>query len=79
MGEKQKWSNEHIKCLLETCIEEIHSVGKKRSSLQKDSWNKLEIVLKDKLGLVLTQKQMKNAFDKLKSQISKMSVFEKEN
>ncbi|KAJ0937563.1 hypothetical protein HanRHA438_Chr03g0143511 [Helianthus annuus] len=22
MGEKQQWSNEHLKCLLETCIEE---------------------------------------------------------
>ncbi|KAD3066764.1 hypothetical protein E3N88_34644 [Mikania micrantha] len=67
MGEKQKWSNEHIKCLLETCIEEINNVGKKGLSLHKDSWNKLGIVLKDKFGMVLTQKQMKNAFDNLKA------------
>ncbi|KAD5960889.1 hypothetical protein E3N88_12361 [Mikania micrantha] len=65
MGEKQQWSNEHIKCLLETCIEEINNVGKKGLSLNKDSWNKLEIVIKDKFGLVLTKKQMKNAFDNL--------------
>ncbi|KAD6795991.1 hypothetical protein E3N88_06887 [Mikania micrantha] len=67
MGEKQQWSNEHIKCLLETCIEEINNVGKKGLSLHKDSWNKLGIVLKDKFGMVLTQKQMKNAFDNLKA------------
>ncbi|KAL8223188.1 hypothetical protein R6Q57_020587 [Mikania cordata] len=67
MGEKQQWSNEHIKCLLETCIEEINNVGKKGLSLHKDLWNKLGIVLKDKFGMVLTQKQMKNAFDNLKA------------
>ncbi|KAL8244856.1 hypothetical protein R6Q59_011114 [Mikania micrantha] len=67
MGEKQQWSNEHIKCLLETCIEEINNVGKKGLSLHKDSWNKLGMVLKDKFGMVLTQKQMKNAFDNLKA------------
>ncbi|KAD2392996.1 hypothetical protein R6Q59_029584 [Mikania micrantha] len=67
MGEKQQWSNEHIKCLLETCIEEINNVGKKGLSLHKDLWNKLGIVLKDKFCLALTQKQMKNAFDNLKS------------
>ncbi|KAD5960663.1 hypothetical protein E3N88_12135 [Mikania micrantha] len=67
MGEKQQWSNEHIKCLLETCIEEINSVGKKGLSLHKDSWIKLGRVLKEKFGLDLTQKQMKNAYDNLKA------------
>ncbi|KAL8223927.1 hypothetical protein R6Q57_019402 [Mikania cordata] len=67
MGEKKQWSNEHIKCLLETCIEEINNVGKKGLSLHNDSWNKLGIVLKDKFGMVLTQKQMKNDFDNLKA------------
>ncbi|CAI9288310.1 unnamed protein product [Lactuca saligna] len=27
MGEKQQWTNEHLKCLLDTCIEEVESVG----------------------------------------------------
>ncbi|XP_076920118.1 uncharacterized protein LOC143581164 [Bidens hawaiensis] len=67
MGERQYWSNEHLKCLLETCIEEINIVGKKGLSLQKDSWNKLGRVLKEKFGLDLTQKQMKNAYDNLKA------------
>ncbi|KAJ0428921.1 hypothetical protein HanRHA438_Chr17g0809471 [Helianthus annuus] len=56
MGEKQQWSNDHLKCLLETCIEEIHTVGRKGLSLHKDSWNKLGKVLKKKFGLDLTQK-----------------------
>ncbi|KAJ0820616.1 putative Myb/SANT-like domain-containing protein [Helianthus annuus] len=67
MGEKQQWSNDHLKCLLETCIEEIHTVGRKGLSLHKDSWNKLGKVLKEKFGLDLTQKQMKNAYDNLKA------------
>ncbi|KAM0044419.1 hypothetical protein Hdeb2414_s0010g00353041 [Helianthus debilis subsp. tardiflorus] len=39
MGEKQQWSNEHRKCLLETCIDKINTVGRKGLSLHKDSWN----------------------------------------
>ncbi|KAD5803503.1 hypothetical protein E3N88_14863 [Mikania micrantha] len=27
MGGKHQWSNEQIKCLLESCIDEINSVG----------------------------------------------------
>ncbi|KAJ0715472.1 putative Myb/SANT-like domain-containing protein [Helianthus annuus] len=64
MGEKQQWSNDYLKCLLETCIEEINTVGRKGLSLHKDSWKKLGKVLKEKFGLDLTQKQMKNAYDK---------------
>ncbi|CAI9301527.1 unnamed protein product [Lactuca saligna] len=67
MGEKQQWTNEHLKCLLDTCIEEVESVGRKRLSLQKDSWIRLGRVLKEKFGVELTQKQMKNAYDNLKA------------
>ncbi|KAJ0469029.1 putative Myb/SANT-like domain-containing protein [Helianthus annuus] len=67
MGEKQQWSNEHLKCLLETCIEEINTVGRKGLSLHKDSWNNLGKVLNEKFGLDLTKKQMKNAYDNLKA------------
>ncbi|KAL8228098.1 hypothetical protein R6Q57_015682 [Mikania cordata] len=67
MGEKHQWSNEQIKCLLETCIDEINSVGKRGLSLHKDSWNKLGRVLKEKFGMDLSQKQLKNAFDNLKA------------
>ncbi|XP_035839140.1 uncharacterized protein LOC110916478 isoform X2 [Helianthus annuus] len=34
MGEKQQWSNEHLKCLLETCIEEINTGHPKAASLK---------------------------------------------
>ncbi|KAD4889271.1 hypothetical protein E3N88_21344 [Mikania micrantha] len=67
MGEKHQWSNEEIKCLLETCIEEINNVGKRGLSLHKDSWNKLGRVLKEKFGMDFSQKQLKNAFDNLKA------------
>ncbi|KAK1421417.1 hypothetical protein QVD17_23733 [Tagetes erecta] len=67
MGEKHQWLSEHLKCLLETCIEEVNTVGKKGLSLHKDSWNKLGKVLKEKFGIDLTQKQMKNAYDNLKA------------
>ncbi|CAI9290626.1 unnamed protein product [Lactuca saligna] len=67
MGEKQQWTNEHLKCLLDTCIEEVESVGRKGLSLQKDSWIRLGRVLKEKFGFELTQKQMKHAYDNLKA------------
>ncbi|KAK9048359.1 hypothetical protein SSX86_032678 [Deinandra increscens subsp. villosa] len=67
MGDKQQWTNDQLKCLLETCIEEINTVGRKGLSLHKDSWTKLGIVLKEKFGLELGQKQMKNAYDNLKA------------
>ncbi|KAE8704459.1 hypothetical protein F3Y22_tig00110450pilonHSYRG00153 [Hibiscus syriacus] len=67
MGEKQQWSNEHLKCLLETCIEEINNVGRKGLSLHKESWIKLGRVLKIRFGMELSQKQMKNAYDNLKA------------
>ncbi|KAL7596529.1 hypothetical protein Lser_V15G30177 [Lactuca serriola] len=67
MGEKQQWTNEHLKCLLDTCIEEVESVGRKGLSLQKDSWIRLRRVLKEKFEVELTQKQMKNAYDTLKA------------
>ncbi|CAI9282448.1 unnamed protein product [Lactuca saligna] len=67
MGEKQQWINEHLKCLLDICIEEVESVGRKGLSLQKDSWIRLGRVLKEKFGFELSQKQMKNAYDNLKA------------
>ncbi|CAI9278672.1 unnamed protein product [Lactuca saligna] len=71
MGEKQQWTNEHLKCLLDTCIEEVESVGRKGLSLQKDSWIRLGRVLKEKFGVELTQKQMKNAYDNLKAKYTR--------
>ncbi|CAI9260410.1 unnamed protein product [Lactuca saligna] len=40
---------------------------RKGLSLQKDSWIRLGRVLKEKFGVELTQKQMKNAYDNLKA------------
>ena len=59
MTEKKQWTNEHLKCLLDTCIEEVKSVGRKGLSLQKDSWIRLGRVLKEKFGVDLSKKQMK--------------------
>ncbi|KAL4555348.1 hypothetical protein LXL04_037966 [Taraxacum kok-saghyz] len=67
MGEKHQWSNDQIKCLLETCIEEVNTIGRKGLSLHKDSWNKVGRVLKDNFGVDLTKKQLKNAYDNLKA------------
>ncbi|KAK9075702.1 hypothetical protein SSX86_004031 [Deinandra increscens subsp. villosa] len=67
MGEKQQWSNDRLKCLLETCIEEVTTMGRKGLSLHKDSWTKLGKVLKENFGVDLSQKQMKNAYDNLKA------------
>ncbi|KAL4577744.1 hypothetical protein LXL04_013857 [Taraxacum kok-saghyz] len=67
MGEKHQWSNDQIKCLLETCIEEVNTIGRKGLSLHKDSWNKVGRVLKDNFGVDLTKKQLKNSYDNLKA------------
>ena len=67
MGEKHQWSNDQIKCLLETCIEEVNTIGRKGLSLHKDSWNKVGRVLKDNFGVDLSKKQLKNSYDNLKA------------
>ena len=67
MGEKHQWTNDQIKCLLESCIEEVNTLGRKGLSLHKDSWNKVGRVLKENFGVDLTQKQMKNSYDNLKA------------
>ena len=67
MVEKQHWSNEQIKCLSETCIKEKNTVGRKGLSLHKDSWAKVISVLKEKFGLDLSQRQVKNAYDNHKA------------
>ncbi|KAL4590011.1 hypothetical protein LXL04_002929 [Taraxacum kok-saghyz] len=67
MGDKITWSQEQLKCLLETCIEEVNKVGRKGLSMHKDSWTKLGSVLKERFGMELSQKQMKNCYDNLKA------------
>ena len=67
MGDKHQWTNEQLKCLVDTCIEEVESVGRKGLSLQKDSWIRLGRVLKEKFGVNLSKKQIKNRYDNLKA------------
>ncbi|KAL4579475.1 hypothetical protein LXL04_015623 [Taraxacum kok-saghyz] len=67
MGDKITWSQEQLKCLLETCIEEVNKVGRKGLSMHKDSWTKLGCVFKERFGMELSQKQMKNCYDNLKA------------
>ena len=67
MGDKHTWTNEQTKCLLLTCIEEVQTVGRKGLSLHKQSWHKLGTTIKEKYGVDLTQRQLKNAYDNLKA------------
>ncbi|KAJ0753504.1 putative Myb/SANT-like domain-containing protein [Helianthus annuus] len=67
MGDKHVWSNDQLKCFLETCIEDVNKVGRKGLSLHKESWTRLGNVLKERFGIDLAQKQMKNAHDSLKA------------
>ncbi|PWA64081.1 myb/SANT-like domain, Harbinger transposase-derived nuclease domain protein [Artemisia annua] len=62
----KNWSNEMIKVLLDTCIEEMKTTGRNGVSLYRLSWVRLGRVLKDKFGMEFTQKEMKNGFDILK-------------
>ncbi|CAI9262543.1 unnamed protein product [Lactuca saligna] len=67
MGDKHTWTNEQTKCLLLTCIEEVQTVGRKGLSLHKQSWYKLGTTIKEKYGMDLSQRQLKNAYDNLKA------------
>lgn len=67
MGEKHSWTDEQIKCLLETAIHEISTFGKKGLSLHKDSWTRVGSVLKEKFGISVDQRQMKNCYDTQKA------------
>ncbi|GKB71117.1 Myb/SANT-like domain, harbinger transposase-derived nuclease domain protein [Tanacetum coccineum] len=61
------WSDDMIKVLLDTCIEEMKTTGRNGTSLHKKSWVRLGQVFKDKFALDFNQKDMKNGFDNLKS------------
>ncbi|GJS68769.1 Myb/SANT-like domain, harbinger transposase-derived nuclease domain protein [Tanacetum coccineum] len=61
------WSNDMIKVLLDTCIEEMKTMGRNGTSSHKKSWVRLGQVFKDKFALDFNQKDMKNGFDNLKS------------
>ncbi|XP_076894521.1 L10-interacting MYB domain-containing protein-like [Bidens hawaiensis] len=64
---RQQWTDETIKCMLDTCLEEIGRVGRNGQSLRKESWDRLGKKLKEEFGMNLTQKQLRNAFDTLKA------------
>nr|XP_043616204.1 uncharacterized protein LOC122588135 [Erigeron canadensis] len=64
---RQQWTDEAIKCVLETCIEEMERIGKRGQSLCRESWGRLGKKLKEQFGMDLTQKQIRNAFDTMKS------------
>ncbi|GKD48632.1 reverse transcriptase domain-containing protein [Tanacetum coccineum] len=67
LEERKNWSNDMIKVLLDTCIEEFDTTSRNGSSLYISSWVKLGRVLKEKFGNEFTQKEMKNRFDNLKA------------
>ncbi|GKC22302.1 hypothetical protein Tco_1024452 [Tanacetum coccineum] len=60
LEERKNWSNDMIKVLLDTCIEEFDTTSRNGSSLYISSWVKLGRVLKEKFGNEFTQKEMKN-------------------
>lgn len=64
---RQQWTDEAIKCLLETCLEEIGRIGRNGQSLCRESWVILGKKLKEQFHMDLTQKQIRNAFDTMKS------------
>lgn len=65
--DKLEWSNEQVKFLLETCIEEVNKFGRKGGSMYKRSWVRLGKALKKKFNMDVTQKQLEHAFDDLKA------------
>nr|KAJ0206500.1 hypothetical protein LSAT_V11C500258810 [Lactuca sativa] len=67
MGDKPQWSNEQVKCLLDTCIEEVNKIGIKGSNMHVESWVTLRKALKEKFYIDTSQKLLKNAFDNLKA------------
>ncbi|XP_023762161.1 L10-interacting MYB domain-containing protein-like [Lactuca sativa] len=67
MIDKHTWTDEQTKFFWHTCIEKVQSVGRKGLCLHKHSWNKLETTIKEKFGVDLSQRQLKNAYDNLKS------------
>ncbi|KAK1406190.1 hypothetical protein QVD17_41479 [Tagetes erecta] len=64
---RQQWTDDAIKCLLETCLEEIERIGRNGQSLRKESWAIFGKKLKEKFQMDLSQKQIRNAFDTMKS------------
>lgn len=64
---RQQWTDEAVKCLLETCLEEIGRIGRNGQSLCRESWVILGKKLKEQFHMDLTQKQIRNAFDTMKS------------
>ncbi|KAF5785857.1 putative Myb/SANT-like domain-containing protein [Helianthus annuus] len=64
---RQQWTHEAIKCMLEICLEEIGRVGRNGQSLRRESWGRVGAKLKEEFGFVLNEKQIRNAFDTMKS------------
>ncbi|KAJ9553695.1 hypothetical protein OSB04_017740 [Centaurea solstitialis] len=67
---ERRWTNEMIKCFLETCIDEVNKVGRNGGSLTKDTWTKLATKLEETCRVKPTQKQLKNLYDYLKGKYS---------
>ncbi|XP_021974865.2 L10-interacting MYB domain-containing protein-like [Helianthus annuus] len=64
---RQQWTDEAVKCLLETCLEEIGRIGRNGQSLCRESWVIVGKKLKEQFHMDLTQKQIRNAFNTMKS------------
>ncbi|PWA67482.1 myb/SANT-like domain-containing protein [Artemisia annua] len=54
---------EQYKFFLDSCIEEVNRVDVKGKSLHVESWAIVGKKMKEKFGLMTTQKQLKNKFD----------------
>ncbi|XP_021971435.1 uncharacterized protein LOC110866600 [Helianthus annuus] len=65
--DRQQWTHEAIKCMLETCLEEIGRVGRNGQSLRRESWGRVGAKLMEEFRFDLNQKQIRNAFDTMKS------------
>ncbi|KAG6508644.1 hypothetical protein ZIOFF_034024 [Zingiber officinale] len=67
VDKRANWKDpEILKTFLDACIEESTSGNRSGSSFKKRSWDLIGNLMKEKKGLDLTQKQLKNQLDYLK-------------
>ncbi|KAF7143180.1 hypothetical protein RHSIM_Rhsim05G0210200 [Rhododendron simsii] len=73
-GGRANWKDPELyKLFIDLCLKESTENGKNGGSLKKESWDRILIALNKEKGLNLTQKQVKNQWDFLKSKYGEWS------
>ncbi|KAG5541857.1 hypothetical protein RHGRI_021638 [Rhododendron griersonianum] len=71
---RANWKDPELyKLFIDLCLKESTENGKNGGSLKKESWDRILIALNKEKGLNLTQKQVKNQWDFLKSKYGEWS------